>query len=392
MYLRSPTDRKRIAAESRPRRWDLCGGSQPMRRLLAAVLALCLILTFAFTMLQHGTGTAQEPVELGADTDISGNSSTSVGTVDNCISVSSGDTFNLDIFVSDVTELIHWELYLKLDPSIVEVTDADMRMFLNTNSQSSLKTQWIPYANGRHFLGAADLKGAPESGSGVLARLTLHAKAPGLSSAEFLYDDLDSDGDMDIGPRLTALGGIAVGDVTGDGVFDDQPETALIAVDESCDTAPPAPTPPPSSTPSPTPPPGDDTSPPDDVLPVPGDPTFEPPTDTSAPTDDGSASEGEPDGPSEAGPTDENVEGSGTNGTGEGNGDDDSEDAPAAAVLAGEGTPAPSGDSAQALSRDSSSGGGLPLWAIGLIAAAVLVAAAGTSVFLATRAEGRFTR
>jgi hypothetical protein len=384
--------------------------------LLAALLTLLApLLALATLVFQYGTGTAQGPVELGTDTDPESNTATSLGSRDACVSVVAGDTFEFDIIVSDVDDLVAWELYLRFDPSIIEVVDADMDMFLANNPRSRLIKKWEPVSDGQHFLGAADRSLLGQSGSGVLARLAFQAKAPGFSHVDIPSIDFDGDGDIDKGPRLTASGGVPIGDVTGDSVFDPRPHNAVIAVNESCDAAPPIPTPPPSPPPQPgegttnppdtspaqpgggTTPPG--TSPPPDVLPVPGDPTFEPPPDTPPPTNDGpqsengedSTPEGEPEAPSEAGPDDEEVEGSATDGSGE-------EDGSAPVVLAGEGTPVPpeSGDDSAPApgggsSTSSSSGGGFPLWAVVSIAA-VLVAAAGTSVVLAARAGGRFWR
>jgi hypothetical protein len=359
--------------------------------LLASLLALATLL------LQYGIGTAQGPVGLGTDTDPGGNTATSLGTRDDCISVEADDTFEFDVIVSDVDDLVAWELYLRFDPSIIEVVDADMDMFLANNPQSSLIRK-SDYYVGWHFLGAADRRLLGESGSGVLARLTLHAKADGFSHIDIPSIDFDGDGDIDKGPRLTNSEGDALGDVTGDHVFDGLTNDALIAVNESCDAAPP--TPPGGG----TTPPG--TPPPTDVLPVPGDPTVEPPLYTTPATDDGSASENgedsasesEPEGASEASPNDEDSEDSATDGSRGSDEADTSEDGAATAALAGDATPAPGdgGDSDQAAGGASlpstSSGGGLPLWAIGSIAAAILVAAAGTSVYLAARAGERLRR
>ncbi len=442
-----------------------------MRRFLAAALVASLALALAVTalVLQSSGGRAQGPVELGGDSVPDGNSATSLGSRDACVSVDAGDTFQFDIVVSDVDDLVAWELYLRFDPAIIEVVDdndgdqheegtvglpgdnecsdtvdndadtnidaldpdctygpavdedpvdsidndgdtlidedpvaADTGLFLGSNPQSRLLEKWEPISDGEYFLGAADRSLIGASGSGVLARLTLQAKADGLSQMQIFSYDFDRDNEMDKGPRLTASGGVPIGDVTGDGVFDD-PHDALIAVGESC----PVTTPIPPLPPSPTPQPGggaapSDTSPPPpaDALPVPGDPTFEPALDTPPPTDDGpgsesgedSTAEDEPGGPSEAGPDDEEVEGAATDGNGE-------EDGSAVAALAGERTPVPpeSGDDsapapAGGSSTSSSSDGGFPLWAVISIAAAGLIAASGVSVYLAARAGDRFWR
>ncbi len=399
-----------------------------MQKLIPVALLTLLapLLMLAALLFPNGTGTAQEPVELGADTDPDGNTATFVGTRDDCVSVDAGDTFEFDIFVSHVDNLVAWELYLRFDSSIIEVVDADMHMFLANNPRSKLIKKWVPVSDGQHFLGAADRKLLGVSGSGVLARLTLRAMAPGISAAEFTYRDVDGDGNVDIGPRLTDSGGIAVGDVTGDGVFDGPTYHALIAVGESCPIATAIPSLPPSPPPSPPPQPGGgtsnpsdtspaqpgggatppDTSPPTYVLAVPGDPTFEPPPNTPPSTDDNgpqsensenSTPQGEPEGPSETGPDDEDVEGSATDGSApDGNGE---EHASAAVPLTGERTPVPpeSDDTsapapAGGSSTSFSPGGGFPLWAVGSIAAAVLMAATGGSVFMVARAGGRFWR
>jgi len=333
-----------------------------MKRLLVApvVALLALVFAVAAAALQTSASMAEGPILLGADANISGNSATSLGTIDGCVSVNTGDTVDLDIFVSDVDELIHWELYLKFDPSNLEVAGADMHMFLDTNSRSSVTTQSIPLSHGQHFLGAADLRDAPESGSGVLARLTLRAKAPGLSDVEFLYEDFDGDGDIDKGPRLTASRGTAIGDSNGDGVFDHHPSGTLIAVDRSC-------------RPTDTSPPGNDTaagSPPEPLGPELARVFSVDMNDANAEDTEGGLTEGgEPD------------------------------DGVPAAVLGSESTPAAS-SSDQDLADPQSGGksflpfsdGGFPLWAMGAIAAGALVIGAALSIYMASRSGGRYPR
>lgn len=333
-----------------------------MRRSLALLATVALsAAALMLGLLEAGGGTAQELVMLGADTNATGNTATSLGPHENCRSVAEGDTFPLDLFVSDVQDLVHWELYVKFDPSILEVTDADPRLFLATNPRSSLTVQSIPLSGGRYFLGAADTHGAPESGSGVLARLTMHAKSPGLSGVTIPSTDADGDGRLDLGPRLTAQGGYAVNDVTGDGIFDGPTFHALIAVGRSCDDAP---VPTPSLPPSPTPGAGGGGS---------GGGTG------SGGGGTGSGDDGSADGtPSASGPNAEATETAGAGGS------------PQPAVLRDERTPGISSDGGGSAAgvrggQSSSSDDGLPFWAIGFIAAGVLVAGGGTGVYLARR-------
>jgi hypothetical protein len=350
-----------------------------MKKLIPATVltSLLTLIVLATLALQHGSGAAQGPLEVSVDADPEGNTADSLGSQEGCVSVSSGDTFDVDITISNVDDLVAWELYLKFEPSIVQVVDADIGMFLASNPGSSLIRKSDAYI-GRQFLGAADQRLLGASGSGVLARVTLQAIGPGVSDARILYLDFNHDGRDDFGPRLTDREGSPIGDVTGDGVFDGPTNHAIIAVDESCDAATPTPTLPPTPTPQPgegnpdTSPPGDDGSGP---LPVPGDPEFEPVSATSSPDEQTGSSEASEEG-----------EGSAANGT-------DERDGSAAAAAIGANTPTSgsSNDSIQPQgggSSSSSSGEALPLWAVGAIAATVLVVGAGTSVYLAARIGG----
>ena len=364
-----------------------------MSRLFPAFLSTFLVtmLVLAVLALRPGAGTAQSPVGFGADANPEGNSATALGTTQGCISVNSGDTFDMDIFVRDVESLVAWELYVAVDPAVLEFVDADMYMLLASNARSNLILESVPYSGGQHFLGAADSgRGVPESGSGVLARVTLHAKAGGLSPINVPSIDVDGDGDVDKGPRLTASGGIAVGDVTGDGVFDGPTYHAVIAVDQNC-AAPPTPTlPPPSASPEPTQPsPPSDRTPPTEPKPetlerelarvfgvVPEE------NDSATGANAGTGSDGDPG----ASPGGQNSE-------------DGSEGASSPVVLASEGSPVPAdaGDDLPPASggRSASSDGDgsrLPLWAIVLTSVVVLVSGAGASVYFAARLTERSRR
>jgi hypothetical protein len=332
-----------------------------MRRALPLPASLALAaLAVLLGVLQAGDATAQELVELGADTNASGNTATSLGPHENCTSVATGETFPLDLYVSDVVDLVHWELYVKFEPSILEITDADPRMFLADNPRSSLTVQSIPLSGGRYFLGAVDTRGAPESGSGVLARLSVTAKAAGFSQLDIPSVDANHDGRIDLGPRLTGAGGVAVGDVTGDGVFDGPTFHALIAVDRSCVEAP---VPTPSLPPSPT-----------------------PGADGGGPSG-GAGPSGDEDGVDDGGGS---GPGSEPDGSTVGPGDEDG--SPEPAVLRGDKTPDVSsggnGSAGGQRGGRSPSEGDLPWWAIGFISAAVLVAGGGTSVYIARRFSG----
>ena len=131
------------------------------------------------------TGEASPGSTIGIDADPSGNTATSLGTIDSCISVATGDTFNVDLFITDVQELVVWYALLRYDPSLVNIIDRDVQMFLAAAPGSDVRDHSFggPGLGGAYDLLAADVadESPHESGSGVLARLTVTALAPGVS-------------------------------------------------------------------------------------------------------------------------------------------------------------------------------------------------------------------
>jgi len=144
----------------------------------------------------------------------------------------------VDIFVKDVTDLLAWEVYFTYDSSIVNIVDHDVEMFQAGNEGSNVfdLSEVLPDLDALYLLAAADLGDppAPDSGSGVLARLTLKAVGPGISPARVSPIDFNNDGTMDLGPFLNDLHGDPIGDADNDGLFDGQISAAQIAVDTAC--------------------------------------------------------------------------------------------------------------------------------------------------------------
>ena len=170
---------------------------------LLASLALSA-LALLFGLLEAGGGTAQELVMLGADTNATGNTATSLGPHEDCRSVAAGETFPLDIFVSVVQDLVHWELYVKFEPSIIEVTDADPYMFLANNPRS----QPDGAVNSPVRRPVLPRRRRYARRPGVRLRrpgtATMKAKSSGFSPLNIPSIDTDLDGRIDLGPRLTA--------------------------------------------------------------------------------------------------------------------------------------------------------------------------------------------
>ena len=225
-------------------------------RTATVAAALVIVALLAGMMLPQEESAAQAPTIIGVDADPTGNSPTSLGTIQSCVSVATGDTFEVDVFIISVTDLLAWETYFVYDNSIVSVVDHDLQMFQAANAGSNVfdVSENLPDLDGQYRLSAADIGDppAPDSGSGVLASITLKALGPGTSPAKLASIDVNGDGTIDFGTFLRDVAGNPISDADGDGVFDGQTFDAEIAVDTACPPDASVLTPPPG-TPSPSP-------------------------------------------------------------------------------------------------------------------------------------------
>ena len=265
-------------------------------KTIAAVVAVVALVALAAVSLTNGEGSAQEGVAVGVDADPDGNTATSLGAIDQCVAVATGDTFQVDVFIADVADLLAWEAYFSFDGSIVNVTDRDVELFQAANADSDVfdASESLPSSGGLYRLGAIDFgqPPSPDSGSGVLARLTLEAVGAGISPAILITLDANNDGRPDLGARLKDPQETPIGDGNGDEIFDGTIFNAQIAVGRDCPpgaaaTVLPSPTASPTggsetTTPSPTgtgTPPG--TTP---ASPGPGETATAPPSPTPTPS------------------------------------------------------------------------------------------------------------
>lgn len=266
--------------------WVLAGLS------LAAAVSLAAVLG-------GGQTAAQGPVTMSLDADPTGNTATSLGSTESCVSVSTGDKFEVDLFITNVADLVAWEAYFEYDMTVVNVVGRNVMMFLAEEPGSRVfdLSETLPDIDGRYRMSVVDIaeSSTPESGSGVLGRLTLEAVGGGVSPANIFLLDIDSDGKIDSGPFLTSAAGEPIGDIDGNGVFDGPISHAQIAVDTACPGGVPAPSPTtPVASPSPTP--SAQATPEatatairtETATPPPASPT------TTAPEDEESASDGDP--------------------------------------------------------------------------------------------------
>lgn len=226
-------------------------------KTIAALVVVVAFVTLAAVVVTRGEGFTQGGLAVGVDADPDGNAATTLGAIHQCVSVAKDDTFSVDVFVTDVTNLLAWEAYFSFDGSIVNVTDLDVELFQAANANSDVfnASESLPSSGGLYRLGAIDYgqPSSPDSGSGVLARLTLKAVGAGISPAILITLDADNDGRPDLGTRLKDPQETPLGDSNGDEIFDGTTFNAQIAVDRDCPRSP-------AGTPSPSPTTGEATA------------------------------------------------------------------------------------------------------------------------------------
>lgn len=209
----------------------------PTARLVGVLIAVALLLAAG----AGGTlspANAQGTTTLSIDAIPTDNTPTSVMRIDTCASAGEGDTFAVDLVIESVTDLLAWELIITYDPEVLEVQDHDAEMFQAANPGSEVidLSEETPDDDGRYLLQSFDSADpdSPDSGSGVLARLTFKAIGPGVSPLTIDKLDLNSDGTLDQGPLLRDVAGDIIGDDDGDTLFDGPVKSAEIRVGEPC--------------------------------------------------------------------------------------------------------------------------------------------------------------
>jgi hypothetical protein len=198
--------------------------------LSAAAAALSL---FAF----GAPASAADP-SFAIDAGINGNSATAVGTIENCVAVKTGDRFQMDVVVRDIANLLAWEIPIDYEQAVVIVVDQDVKLFQQANAGSSVLdlSAKLPDDSGFHALAAFDSADpeSPDSGSGVLARVTFEAVGAGDSPIRFGNRDIDSNGVLDRGSLLRDSETDFIGDSNDDTFFDGEQADAQVVVDREC--------------------------------------------------------------------------------------------------------------------------------------------------------------
>jgi len=218
--------------------------------VLAGVLILVAVLGALLSGVQRQRAEGQGATTMAVDADMAGNLAASIDKVDDCVILHLGESATVDVVILDVEGILGFEFQFEYDPSIVEIQDVDSKLLIASAAGSRVidVSEPLPDPDSLHLFGAADIgRGAPlESGSGVLARVTLGTKAAGVSPLSIPKIDVNDDGKIDLGPRLIGAGGSFIGDQGGDQFFDGPLLEAHVAVDSDCPPPPSTPTPPPS--------------------------------------------------------------------------------------------------------------------------------------------------
>ena len=215
-------------------------------KMLVPTLALTIV---ALTIVALTVGALRGPLlpqssaaqggpTIAVDADPSGNGPRSVASIESCTSVKSGDTFQIDLVITDVSDLLAWETYVHYDPAVIQVTARDVQQMLSTEGEEAIfdTSASVPNEDGRYRVGGANIaeRTAGVSGNGVLAQLTMKAVDKGVTSVEIDAVDLTDDDKPDIGPTLADIDGNRIGDSDGDSFFDGLVVGAEVAVDTQC--------------------------------------------------------------------------------------------------------------------------------------------------------------
>jgi Cohesin domain len=203
----------------------------PLPATALAILALVMLTHFG------ASGAAAADPSLAIDAGIQGNTATSVGIIENCIAVKTNDSFQMDVVVENISDLLAWEIHLDYDPAVIEVTDQNVKLFQQANLGSSVLdvSAHVPDDSGLHELSAFDSSDppTPDSGTGVLARVTFKALASGASPVGFANRDLNQDGVVDVGTLMRDTNANPI-HPDKDGFFDGDRQDAQVVVDGSC--------------------------------------------------------------------------------------------------------------------------------------------------------------
>lgn len=153
---------------------------------------------------------------LAVDVNTAGNTATSFGNIDTCAEIGSGASLNVDVVVDAIPEdrpLTAFQFQISYDPAIVRVTDVDHEFLLAADGFQpfAILTDPRPDSDGTFLVAINDVTTNPESGPGVLARITLTAVGAGVTNLSPINIDLRDDRNERMPPAVATAANVAVG-------------------------------------------------------------------------------------------------------------------------------------------------------------------------------------
>lgn len=220
------------------------------RFAVAAAAAAAIALALLAALVPGGSARAATltgPQKLAIDTNITGNTATSLGMTDNCIAVTGG-TFTVDVVVDSVPAytgtsggLAGFGYDFTYNPGVVTVSAANPNFMLTNGGGAAIALgDSLPNSSGTYEPAYANLTNQTNSGAGVLERLTLQVAGSGVTTLS-----VKTDPNMVDNPTLVDTNSALY---TGMNVLD-----ATVRTDgSSCGAATPTPTPTSAPTSTPT--------------------------------------------------------------------------------------------------------------------------------------------
>ena len=170
--------------------------------LVAATTVLASFASFRPVSAEHSNNLISL---LAIDANVQGNTATSIGTIDGCARVEPGAQIEVDYVVDAIPEdrpIMAMDVELRYDPGLLEIVGVrhDLMLASVGDYQPFDAGDSLPNADDSFHLVVLDTAsqtGVPEAnqpeanverGKGVLARITLQAKAPGLSAVSIGYE------------------------------------------------------------------------------------------------------------------------------------------------------------------------------------------------------------
>jgi hypothetical protein len=198
--------------------------------LSPVVAAIVLAVFSGFSSLgaigpSHGHVQAQARPAVGVDLVPSGNTSTSLAALDVCQQATSGQRFDVDVFVRDVPAIDGFQATLSYDPTILRPVEQDVNLFLASAAGSDVVDFSKPAPNrpGEYVVAAFDFgQNAAESGSGAIIRVGFEALSQGRSPITV--------GDV----KMVGADGEPVQPADTDGRYLGQVISGVVAVDLPC--------------------------------------------------------------------------------------------------------------------------------------------------------------